>query len=212
MSLWPLSFARCTLVRANSVLCINRYWPQPADIRYHPSTERSSSSSSNDSIFCTSTRNGLQWSDQNKKKIIKMKVFVVLSVLALAAAKPQGYSYNQPSFGGSSLGGGVSSFGSLHGSHSQLVAQQHGYAQQSLPIAQPIQFAPAPVPQFATQQLVHQQVQQAPSATVQKHIYVRWNLKEEQTKPIGQICELTIAVATTVQHFHFISPSSFHSI
>lgn len=32
-----------------------------------------------------------------------MKVFVVLSCIALAVAKPQGYSYNQPSsnFGGS---------------------------------------------------------------------------------------------------------------
>lgn len=46
-----------------------------------------------------------------------MKVFVVLSaVMALATAKPQGYSYNQPSFGGSSLSGSSSNTFSHSGS------------------------------------------------------------------------------------------------
>lgn len=38
----------------------------------------------------------------------KMKVFVVLSCIALAVAKPQGYSYNQPSNFGGSHGSGIS--------------------------------------------------------------------------------------------------------
>lgn len=42
-----------------------------------------------------------------------MKVFVVLSCIALALAKPQGYSYNQPSgsLGSSSSGLSAPSFG-----------------------------------------------------------------------------------------------------
>lgn len=40
-----------------------------------------------------------------------MKVFVVLSCIVLAVAKPQGYSYNQPSSGSHSSGISAPSFG-----------------------------------------------------------------------------------------------------
>lgn len=35
--------------------------------------------------------------DTKQKKIRKMKLFVVLTCIAMAVAKPQGYAYNEPS-------------------------------------------------------------------------------------------------------------------
>lgn len=103
-SLWLLSLLVALWWGQIWFFCINRFWPlEQTSFEQFIHLQQG--------VSAAATRNTVLRKIR-KQTEIEMKVFVVLSVLALAAAKPQGYSYNQPSFGGSSLSGASSnSFG-----------------------------------------------------------------------------------------------------
>ncbi|XP_031636817.1 mucin-19-like [Contarinia nasturtii] len=109
---------------------------------------------------------------------IKMKLFVVLSCIALAVAKPQGYSYNQPSSGISvssgsapsySTAGSSGSFSGLSGlssaTYSAPAPQYSAPAQQATFSAAPAQQATysAPAPQATYSAPAQQATYSAPA-------------------------------------------------